>query len=209
MASGFFRLDGRVALVTGGGQGIGAAICRRLAEAGAKVGVFDMQAGQAERVSREVGGVGLAGDVTSEADIDTALDELQSQAGPVDVLVNNAGIVGKAARIWELTKKDMESVMAINLVGPFLCCRAVVPGMRDGRWGRIVNIASIGGKEGNPPLGRYPARRAALMGLTKSWAKELAGQGDIPVNAVSPAVIATPILEGIPQATIDYMVSKI
>jgi 2-dehydro-3-deoxy-L-rhamnonate dehydrogenase (NAD+) len=209
MASGFFRLDGRVALVTGGGQGIGAAICRRLAEAGAKVGVFDMQAGQAERVAREVGGVGLAGDVTSEADIDTALDELQSQAGRVDILVNNAGIVGKAARIWELTKKDMESVMAINLVGPFLCCRAVVPGMREREYGRIVNIASIAGKEGNPTLGPYSASKAALIGLTKSLAKELTGQGDITVNAVSPAVIATPILEGIPQATIDYMVSKI
>ena len=209
MASGFFRLDGRVALVTGGGQGIGAAICRRLAEAGAKVGVFDMQAGQAERVAREINGVGLAGDVTSEADIDTAIDELQSQGGPLDILVNNAGIVGKAARIWELTKKEMESVMAINLIGPFLCCRAVVPGMRERKYGRIVNIASIAGKEGNPTLGPYSASKAALIGLTKSLAKELAGQGDITVNAVSPAVIATPILEGIPQATIDYMVSKI
>src|SRR5262249_31475017 len=161
-------------------------ICRRLAEAGAKVGVFDMQAGQAERVAREINGVGLAGDVSSEADIDTAIDELHSQAGPVDILVNNAGIVGKAARIWELTKKDMESVMAINLVGPFLCCRAVVPGMRERNYGRIVNIASIAGKEGNPTLGPYSASKAALIGLTKSLAKELAGQGDITVNAVSP-----------------------
>src|SRR5262249_25274313 len=143
----FFRLDGRVALVTGGGQGIGAAICRRLTEAGAKVGVFDLHAGQAERVAREVSGIGLAGDVTSEADIDTALEEVQSRLGPVDILVNNAGIVGKAARIWELSKTDMESVMAVNLIGPFLWCRAVVPAMRERKYGRIVNIASIAGKE--------------------------------------------------------------
>ncbi len=209
MAASFFRLDGKVALVTGGGQGIGAAICRRLAEAGAKVGVFDVHAGQAERLAREVGGLGLAGDVTSEADIDTAVDELQSHAGPVDILVNNAGIVGTAARLWELAKSDLEQVLAVNLVGPFLFCRAVVPGMRERKYGRIVNIASIAGKEGNPTLGPYSASKAALIALTKSLAKELAGQGDITVNAVSPAVIATPILEGIPQATIDYMVSKI
>jgi len=209
MASGFFRLDGRVALVTGGGQGIGAAICRRLGEAGAKVGVFDLHAGQAERVAREVGGIGLAGDVTSEADIETAVDELQSHAGPVDILVNNAGIVGKAGRLWELTRKDMESVMTVNLIGPFLCCRAVVEGMRERKYGRIVNVASIAGKEGNPTLGPYSASKAALIALTKSLAKELTGQGDITVNAISPAVIATPMLEGIPQATIDYMVSKI
>src|SRR5947209_4386003 len=205
----FFRLDGRVALVTGGGQGIGAAICRRLAEAGAKVGVFDLQAGHAERLARELNGVGLAGDVTSEADIETAVDDLESHAGPVDILVNNAGIVGKAGRLWELAKKDLESVMAVNLTGPFLCCRAVVPGMRERKYGRIINIASIAGKEGNPTLGPYSASKAALIALTKSLAKELAGEGDITVNAISPAVIATPILEGIPQATIDYMVSKI
>jgi 3-oxoacyl-[acyl-carrier protein] reductase len=205
----FFELNGRVALVTGGGQGIGAAICRRLAGAGARVGVFDLNAGQAERVAREIQGISMAGDVTSEADIDTALEELRSRAGPVDILVNNAGIVGTTGRIWELSKSDMETVMAVNLVGPFLWCRAVVSGMRERKYGRIVNIASIAGKEGNPTLGPYSASKAALIALTKSLAKELVGQGDITVNAVSPAVIATPILEGVPQATVDYMVSKI
>jgi 3-oxoacyl-[acyl-carrier protein] reductase len=209
MASTFFRLDGKVALVTGGGQGIGAAICRRLADAGARVGVFDLKDDMAAAIARDIGGIALAGDVTSEADIDAALKQLQSQAGPVDILVNNAGIVGKAGRIWELAKKDMEIVMAINLVGPFLGCRAVVPGMLQRRYGRIVNVASIAGKEGNPTLGPYSASKAALIALTKSLAKELAGQGDLTVNAISPAVIATPILDGIPQATIDYMVSRI
>jgi 3-oxoacyl-[acyl-carrier protein] reductase len=209
VAESFFRLDGKVALVTGGGQGIGAAICRRLAAAGARVGVFDLQAGSAERLAREIGGLGVAGDVTSETDIDTAIDDITQWAGPVDILVNNAGIVGKSATIWELSKSDMESVMAVNFVGPFLLCKAVVPKMLERGYGRIVNIASIAGKEGNPRLGPYSASKAALIALTKSLAKELAGKGDITINAISPAVIATPILEGIPQSTVDYMVSRI
>jgi 3-oxoacyl-[acyl-carrier protein] reductase len=207
--AGFFRLDGRVALVTGGGQGIGEAICRRLAAAGARVGVLDRQANTAQRVAEAIQGMPLVGDVTSEADIDRCLGELQRAFGPIDILVNNAGIAGKAGRTWELTRSDLESVLAVNLVGPFLWCRAVLPGMLQRRWGRIVNLASIAGKEGNPTLGPYSASKAGLICLTKSMAKEVAGQGDITVNAVTPAVIATPILEGIPQATVDYMVSRI
>src|SRR5262249_21133769 len=156
----FFRLDGKVALVTGGGQGIGEAISTRLALAGARVAVFDLEADKAERVASELGGIGLRGDVTSEAGIQRALETLHSWAGSVDILVNNAGIVGKAARIWELDKADMESVMAINLVGPFLWCKAVVPGMQHKKYGRIINIASIAGKEGNPTLGPYSASKA-------------------------------------------------
>ncbi|MBM4072265.1 MAG: SDR family oxidoreductase [Planctomycetes bacterium] len=205
----FFRLDSKTALVTGGGQGIGAAICRRLAQAGARVGVFDLDKAAAEKLARDIDGVALPGSVTSEADIAAAIARLREQAGPVDILVNNAGIVGKSARNWELSKADMEGVMAVNLVGPFLLCKAVVPTMLERKYGRIVNIASIAGKEGNPTLGPYSASKAALIALTKSLAKELAGLGDITVNSISPAVIATPILEGIPQATIDYMVSKI
>lgn len=201
----FFSLMGRVALVTGGGQGIGEAIGRRLAAAGAKVGIFDQDAAKAQRVALAIQGVPLAGDVTSSADIETAVEEL----GKVDILVNNAGITGKAGTLWELTRQDLEGVLAINVVGPFLCCQAVVPGMRQRQYGRIVNVASIAGKEGNPTLGPYSASKAAVIALTKSLAKELVGQGDITVNAISPAVISTPILEGLPQSTIDYMVSKI
>ncbi|MCI0378642.1 MAG: SDR family oxidoreductase [Gemmataceae bacterium] len=205
----FFSLEGKVALVTGGGQGIGEAICRRLGAAGAKVGVFDLDAARAQRVALEIGGVGQAGNVTSQTDIETAVEELTHRFGPPDILVNNAGITGKAGRIWELEPTDLEQVLAVNVVGPWLCCRAVAPGMRARQYGRIVNIASIAGKEGNPTLGPYSASKAALIALTKSLAKELVGAGDITVNAISPAVIATPILEGLPQATVDYMVSRI
>jgi 3-oxoacyl-[acyl-carrier protein] reductase len=201
----FFRLDGKTALVTGGGQGIGEAICRRFAATGARVVVFDLSAVGAERVAREVGGVALAGDVTVEADIDRA----QAAAGPLDILVNNAGITGKTAPVADLTRADLEQVLAVNLVAPFLWCRALLPGMLQRRYGRVINIASIAGKEGNPALGPYSASKGGLIALTKSLAKEVAGQGDVTVNAVSPAVIATPILEGIPQPTIDYMVSRI
>src|SRR5258708_6211676 len=176
---GFFRLDNRVALVTGGGQGIGEAICRRLAKAGARIAVFDRMG--------EGGG----------------------KLGAVDILVNKAGIRGKAGRIWELTKGDLESVLAVNFLGRFLCCRAVLPAMMERRYGRIVNIASIAGKEGNPSLGPYSASKAGLIALTKSIAKEVVGQGDITANSISPAVIATPILEGLPKTTVDYMVSRI
>jgi 3-oxoacyl-[acyl-carrier protein] reductase len=205
----FFRLDGRVAVVTGGGQGIGEAIARRLAAAGARVVVFDLRRETSDRVAASLGGLALVGDVTSEEDVARAVEQAEQSLGPVAILVNNAGITGKAGRIWELARADLETVMAINLVGPWLWCRAVLPGMLRRGYGRIVNMASIAGKEGNPTLGPYSASKAALIGLTKSMAKEVAGQGDITINAVTPAVIATPILEGIPQATIDYMVSRI
>src|SRR6516225_3717252 len=205
----FFRLDGKTALVTGGGQGIGEAICRRLADAGAKVGVFDRDAARAQRVALEIGGVPLAGDVTSEADVETAVEDLQDRAGPVDILVNNAGITGKAAPLWQLSRSEWNTVLTVNVLGPVLCIKAVVGSMRERKYGRIVNVASIAGKEGNPTLGPYSASKAAVIAFTKSLAKELVGQGDITVNAISPAVIATPILEGLPQSTIDHMVSRI
>jgi 2-dehydro-3-deoxy-L-rhamnonate dehydrogenase (NAD+) len=205
----FFRLDDKVAVVTGGGQGIGEAICRRLAAAGARIAVLDRDRVKAQAVADSLGGLALSGDVCSESDTSRALAESEQRLGAVDILVNNAGITGRAGPIWELARSDLEDVLAVNLVGPFLWCRAVIPGMLERRFGRIINVSSVAGKEGNPALGPYSASKAALIALTKSLAKEVAGKGDITINAISPAVIGTPLLDQLPQSTIDYMVSRI
>jgi 2-dehydro-3-deoxy-L-rhamnonate dehydrogenase (NAD+) len=208
----FFRLDGRVAVVTGGGQGIGEAICRRLAAAGAKVGVFDLSETNAKRVASEINGAAIVGDITREADVARAFADVEAKLGPVDILVNNAGVASRKGRdfpLWELERADWEFVFNINVLGVVLCCKAVLPGMIDRHYGRIVNVASIAGKEGNPRMGPYSASKAAVIALTKSLAKELAGKGDITVNSISPAVIHTPILDQLDQKTIDYMVSRI
>jgi 3-oxoacyl-[acyl-carrier protein] reductase len=207
-----FRLDGKVAVVTGGGQGIGEAICRRLAAAGAKVGVFDMNADNANRVASSLGGVPMVGDLTKEADLERVFGAVVKAAGPVDVLVNNAGVASRKGRdvpIWESVREDWEFVFGINVTGLVLCCKAVLPGMIEKRYGRIVNIASIAGKEGNPKMAPYSASKAAVIALTKSLSKELVGKGDICVNSVAPAVIQTPILDQLDQAQINMMLSKI
>ena len=212
MSESFFRLDGKVAIVTGGGQGIGEAICRRLSGAGAKVGVFDMSAENAARVAKETGGLAVVGDITQEADVARVVAEVEAQLGPVDVLVNNAGVASRKGRdlpIWELVREDWEYVFNINVVGLALCCKAVLPKMIDRRYGRIVNVASIAGKEGNPKMGPYSASKAAVIALTKSLSKELVGKGDICVNSISPAVIQTPILDQLSQEQINMMLSKI
>ena len=207
-----FRLDGQVAVVTGGGQGIGEAVCRRLAAAGAKVGVFDRSADSANRVAKEIDGVPMVGDLTKEADLERVFAEIVQKAGPVDVLVNNAGVASKPGRdvpIWESVREDWEFVFGINVTGLVLCCKAVLPGMIEKKYGRIVNIASIAGKEGNPKMAPYSASKAAVICLTKSLSKELVGMGDVCVNSVAPAVIQTPILDQLNQAQIDMMLSKI
>jgi 3-oxoacyl-[acyl-carrier protein] reductase len=212
MSDKFFRLDGKVAVVTGGGQGIGEAICRRLAAAGAKVGVFDMNSDNANRVAKDIGGVPMVGDLTKEADLERVFGEIVRSAGPVDVLVNNAGVASRKGRdvpIWESVREDWEFVMGINVTGLVLCCKAVLPGMIDKKYGRIVNIASIAGKEGNPKMAPYSASKAAVIALTKSLSKELVGKGDICVNSVAPAVIQTPILDQLNQDQINMMLSKI
>jgi 3-oxoacyl-[acyl-carrier protein] reductase len=206
---GYFRLDGKTALVTGGGQGIGEAIARRLAAAGARVAIFDLNCASAAKIAQQITGLAFAGDVTSESDIQLALGQVHQTWGPVNILVNNAGMVGKTAPVWELSKSDLERVLEVNLVGPFLWSKAVIADMLRRGYGRIVNISSIAGKEGNPRLAPYSASKAGLIALTKSLAKEVAGKGDITVNSITPAVIATPILDPIPRETVDYMVSRI
>jgi 3-oxoacyl-[acyl-carrier protein] reductase len=207
-----FDLAGQVAVVTGGGQGIGEAVCRRLAAAGAKVGVFDLSAENANRVAKDINGVPMVGDLTKEADLDRVFGEVVKAAGPVSVLVNNAGVASRKGRdvpIWESVREDWEYVMNINVTGLVLCCKAVLPGMIEKKYGRIVNIASIAGKEGNPKMAPYSASKAAVICLTKSLSKELVGKGDICVNSVAPAVIQTPILDQLDQAQINMMLSKI
>lgn len=205
----FFSLQGQVAVVTGGGQGIGEGITRRLASAGARVAVLDLKRDLAQSVAAAVGGVAVECDVSSPLSVGEALQRVAHDIGPVDILVNNAGIAGRTLPLWELNEHDLDSVYAVNVRGVFLTCKAVIQGMLERRYGRILNVASIAGKEGNPTLGPYSASKAAVIAFTKSLAKEVAGKGDITVNSIAPAVIRTTILDGLAKETVSYMVSKI
>ncbi len=205
-----FQLEGQTAIVTGAATGIGEAIARRLARAGATVAVADLDLDGASEVARSIGGAsfGLKLDITSSASANQAVAEAIARTGRVDILVNNAGIAGKAAPLWEQTDEDWQKVIAVNMTGVFNCCRAVILHMRERKYGRIVNIASIAGKEGNPNMTGYSATKAAVIGFTKSMAKEVATEG-ICVNSVTPAVIRTKILEQLTEAQISYMTDKI
>ncbi|HXJ95393.1 MAG TPA: SDR family NAD(P)-dependent oxidoreductase [Terriglobia bacterium] len=204
-----FNLEGQVAAVTGAAQGIGEGIARRLHEAGAKVAVLDLEEAAAGAVAAEIGGLGVACDVASAASVSEAFRRIEEGLGPVSILVNNAGVAGRTLPSWELEERDLDGVYAVNLKGVFLTCRAVIRGMLERRYGRIVNVASIAGKEGNPNMVPYSSTKAGVIALTKSLAKEVAGKGDITVNSIAPAVIRTPILDGISPETVQYMVSRI
>ena len=205
-----FDLTGQTAIVTGAGTGIGEAIARRLARAGAAIAVADLNFEGATKVAQSIGGGSFAVpiDITRSDSVNAAVAEVLSRTGRIDVLVNNAGIAGRTAPIWELTDDDWQHIIAVNMSGVFHGCRAVLPHMRTRRYGRIVNIASIAGKEGNPNMCGYSATKAAVIGLTKSVGKEVATEG-ICVNAVAPAVIRTKILEQLTQAQVDYMTERI
>jgi len=205
----FFSLQGQVAAVTGAGQGIGEGIATRLAEAGARVAILDTNRTAAEEVALRLKGVGLLCDISSAASVKQAMEEVERQLGPIQILVNNAGITGRTLPLVELDESDLDQVYAVNLKGVFLTCRAVVPGMLARGYGRILNVASIAGKEGNPTLIPYSSTKAAVIALTKALAKEVAAKGNITVNAISPAVVRTKILDGIAKETVQYMVSRI
>ena len=210
MSTSVSRLDGRTALVTGAGRGIGLAISERLLADGARVVMLDRDAPAVEGAAKRLGGNARAivADVTRTADVDGAVQAAHDWYGRLDVVVNNAGITGRSFPTWELTDADWQQVIAIDLTSVFLVCRAAVRLMRPRQSGRIVNIASIAGKEGNPTLVPYSTAKAGVIGLTKALAKEVATQG-ILVNAVAPAVIGTELLQQMERSTVDMLVAKI
>jgi len=209
-AENMFSLAGRTAMVTGAATGIGEAIAIRLAEAGATVAVIDLNLSGAQKVAASLphGSFAVEADVASAASVGRAVDQVMQKTGQIDILVNNAGIAGPAAFIWEQTDEDWQRNIAINLTGVFNFCRAVVPHMRSRSYGRIVNIASIAGKEGNPRMIPYSATKAGVIGLTKSLGKEVATDG-ICVNAVTPAVVQTQILDQLTPQQVAYMTDRI
>ena len=208
------RLDltGRIAVVTGGARGIGLAIARRLLESGASCALWDRDETAAATAVKTLSAHGpvnaVTVDLTLAESVQAARDATLRAWGRVDLLVNNAGIAGATKKTWELSPDEWQQVLQVNLFGVFLCCRALVPDMLSRGYGRIVNIASIAGKEGNPNASHYSATKAGVMALTKSLGKELAQSG-ILVNCITPAVIQTEILEQVTPEHVAYMLSKI
>ena len=205
-------LSARNAVVTGGAQGIGRAIVDRFLESGASVAIWDRDVSLAKKTASELQNRGrvevFATDVTNYSDVERARDDTVKAFGRIDILVNNAGIAGPNVKTWEYPLDAWRSVLSINLDGPFHCCRALAPVMVAQNYGRIVNIASIAGKEGNPNAPAYSASKAGVIALTKSLGKELAPY-DISVNCITPAAAKTAIFDQMTQEHIDFMLSKI
>jgi 3-oxoacyl-[acyl-carrier protein] reductase len=205
-------LKGRVAVITGGAQGIGHAITERLLRSGATAVLWDIDAAKLEAACAELSLLGpVSGEVvelTDDAAVAAATQDALAAEGRIDILVNNAGITGGNGTTWDLDPVVWRRVVEVNLIAPYLTCRHVVPAMVARGWGRIVNIASVAGKEGNPNASHYSASKAGLIALTKSLAKEVATRGVL-VNAITPAVARTPMLEQMTPAHIDYMLGKI
>ncbi|MCG7402055.1 MULTISPECIES: SDR family oxidoreductase [Caballeronia] len=208
-------LANRVVIVTGGARGIGLAVAERALQSGAEVSLWDVDGERLARTSAELAAKyrerkvsDAVVELTEESSVDAAVNKALAVHGKIDVLVNNAGITGGNGTTWELAPDVWRRVIDVNLIGPYLTCRAVVPHMLKSGYGRIVNVASIAGKEGNPNASHYSASKAGLIGLTKSLGKELAGK-NILVNAVTPAAAKTEIFDSMSQQHIDYMLSKI
>src|SRR5258706_8003953 len=201
-------LNGRNGVVTGGASGLGFAIAARLVASGAKVVIWDLNGEAAHAAGQNLGGSSIAADVSEMASVGSALQKTLAIVPAIDIFVNNAGISGPNAKLSEYPVDDWKRIFAVNVEGTFYCCRAVVPLMRERNYGRIVNIASVAGKDGNPNASAYSASKAAVIALTKSLGKELA-ETSVRVNCVTPAAVRTPLFAQMTQAHIDYMLSKI
>jgi len=200
-------LNDKVAVVTGGAQGFGLAIAKRISESGANVVIWDKD----EEILKQVklrNSFNLTVDVTSFENVSKAVETTLNHYRKIDILVNNAGIAGPSFKTWEYPNEEWQKIIDLDLTGVFYCCKAVVPIMQEQNYGRIVNISSIAGKEGNPNAMPYSAAKAGVIALTKSLGKELADK-NIAVNCVTPAAAKTRIFDQISQEHIDYMLSKI
>ena len=203
------RFAGRTAIITGGASGLGLETAKRITAEGGKVSLWDLNAEALAAAKKETGAVHtLALDVSQPAAVDAGVAASVKALGKVDILVNSAGITGATVPVIEFPVESWRKVMEVNVNGLFYCCRAVAPLMLENGYGRIVNISSVAGKEGNPNAGSYSTAKAAVLGFTKSLGKELATKGVI-VNAVTPATFESPILDTVPQSHIDYMRSRI
>jgi NAD(P)-dependent dehydrogenase (short-subunit alcohol dehydrogenase family) len=205
-------LTERVAIITGGARGIGYATADRVLRSGGRVALWDLDAEKLKSAAENLAAVGdvlpVIVELTNNDDIQNAVRATLDRFGKIDILVNNAGITGGNGSTWELAPAIWRKVIEVNLIAPFLACRAVVPEMLKTGYGRIVNVASVAGKEGNPNASHYSASKAGLIGLTKSLGKELAAKG-ILVNCVTPAAAATELFTQMQQEHIDYMLAKI
>jgi 2-dehydro-3-deoxy-L-rhamnonate dehydrogenase (NAD+) len=202
--------QGRHAVVTGGAAGLGFAIAQRLIASGGSVTLWDRDPAAMQRAVSQLGARASAVevDVAQQASVQAAVQATQRHSPRIDALVNSAGITGPNTKVWEYPVDAWRQVIDVNLTGLFLCCREVVPAMREAGWGRIVNIASVAGKDGNPNASAYSASKAAVIALTKSLGKELADSG-VRVNCVTPAAVKTAIFDQMSEQHIQFMLSKI
>jgi 3-oxoacyl-[acyl-carrier protein] reductase len=207
------RFQGQVAIVTGGARGLGFSIAKKLGSEGVKVAIVDKddslaKHGEKDLITAGINATSIHGDIAEERDVERIVKQVAEKWGRIDILINNAGIIDQAGYIWELGVDVLDRVYRTNLRGTFLCCQKIVPYMQKQNYGRIVNVSSIAGKEGNPMMIPYSCTKAAIIGFTKSLGKELANT-NITVNAITPAVVRTDILDQCSHEQVQYMLSKI